>query len=1027
MSRFCTLLTLAVCLAYANVAILSCHSEKQLPGSKFISTYATSDHRPSLLRIAAFPYAPSPSVQRGTPSSNDALRLAAYGVLAASDGYTTVEDIRVQAAARLVLGQPAEVASLMKVHLQRRPAEPLLWNDYAVALYETGIRTHDPQKLTASLVATDKAISLSPTMPEAICNRAAILETLHLRRAAVEMWTRCVDIEPSSAWRAEARSRLDVLSRPSATERWANGKYLRIALLSGRVDEAERIVRDFRQESRTWCEGEVLSQWADLRIARKQAQADEALKVAHFVGAWHRQFGGEWMLNDSVAAIERSRAIGGVEDDLARAHITYRSARIAIAQRRPSEAIAPLIESEIAFIRAGSPMFLVARYYRAGAMFDSQGAAPARALLEMVEDELGPSYVALRGLVLWERSRIAGRIGDVYQSLDLSKQAVQIFDRLGEELHAARMRMAMATSLAVLGRSHDAWQLRQEIFRVVTDRGTANELERALHTLSLSELSEGHLETAASLLDVQLSSESVLPLLHFEARLWRTFIAIRLGESQTADAHLVALRNLASLIPEKKQRDNALDDLRFAEASLQINRDPARAVRLFSETIASRQNAERMHDLPDAYVQRARGQRRLNDENAAIRDLETALRMLELQRLTIAAPDLRDSFFSSSNAACRDLLELHARRSDSASAFDVAERCRARGLIDALSYSHVAPSPMSAGEIQRRLPRNTVLIHYSVLERHTIAFLLTRDSLQLFVLPTGLDLIKRYAAKKTASLPELHSALIAPLAHELNHTQTLIVVPDETTAGVPFNALHAASAADPLIRQMRVVVAPSASYYAAAVDVARPRLGGDVLVVGDPAFDSKLFSNERLPGAAQEARAIAAMYPSSALLIGTDATVEGVLSSLAHCDIAHIATHALISDQDSTLSVLLMAATASEPGSLYPGQISSLRLHRAPLVILAGCRTAAAGPGRGSIRGFVSSFLSAGSRGVIATLWDVNDDDTERFSRALHARIRTGQSTGDALRETQLEMSRSSDPVLRRPEVWGAFQLYGVP
>lgn len=1025
-SRFCTLLTLVVCLACAGVAILSCHSEEPLPGSKFISTYATSDHRPSLLRIAAFPYAPSPRVQRGTTSPDDALRLAAYGVLAASPG-TTVEDIRIQAAARLVLGQSAEVASLMKEHLQHRPAEPLLWNDYAVALYETGIRTHDPQKLAGSLVAMDKAISLSPKMPEAICNRAALLETLHLRQAAVEMWTRCVDIETSSVWRAEARSRLDVLSRPSATERWANGKHLRVSLLSGRTGEAERIVRDFRQESRTWCEGEVLSQWADFRLARKRSQANEALKIARYVGGWHRQFGGESMLSDSVAAIERAEATGGVADDLAHAYISYRSARIAIAQRRPSESIAPLLQSERAFIRAGSPMFLVARYYRAGAMFDSQRATPALALLKSVEDEMEPSYVALRGQVLWERSRIAGRIGDVYQSLDLSKQAVQIFDRLGEELHAARMRMAMATSLAVLGRSHDAWQIRQEIFRVVSDRGTANELERALHTLSLSELSEGHLDTAASLLDVQLSSESVLPLLHFEARLWRTFIAIRLGESQTADAHLVVLRNLADRIPEKKQRDNALDDLRFAEALLQIDRDPARAVRLFSETIAWRQNAERMHDLPNAYVQRATTQRRLSDENAAIRDLETALAMIERQRLTIGAADLRDSFFSSADGACRDLLELHAHRSDSATAFDVAERCRARGLIDALSYSDVASSPMSAGEIQRRLPGNTVLIHYTVLERHTIAFLLTRDSLQLFILPAGLDHIKRYVAKKTASLPELHSALIAPLVHELDHTQTLIVVPDEATAGVPFSALHAAGAANPLIQQMRVVVAPSASYYAAAVDVARPRLGGDVLVVGDPAFDPKLFSKERLPGAVQEARTIAAMYPGPAMLIGTDATVEGVLSGLAHCDIAHIATHALISDQDSTLSVLLMAATTSEPGSLYPRQISSLRLDRAPLVILAGCRTAAAGPGRGSIRGFASSFLSAGSRGVIATLWDVNDDDAVRFSRALHARIRTGLSAGDALRETQLEMTRSSDPVLRRPEVWGAFQLYGVP
>src|SRR5688572_14748362 len=135
-SRICTLVTSLVCLAGASVAILSCESEKKTPISKFVAAYAASGQRPLLLRIAALPYVPAPRLSRGTSSPNDALRAAAYGVLVDSPRNATVEDLRANAAARLIVGQPAEVAKLMRQEVRRRPAEPLLWNDYAVALYE---------------------------------------------------------------------------------------------------------------------------------------------------------------------------------------------------------------------------------------------------------------------------------------------------------------------------------------------------------------------------------------------------------------------------------------------------------------------------------------------------------------------------------------------------------------------------------------------------------------------------------------------------------------------------------------------------------------------------------------------------------------------------------------------------------------------------------------------------------------------------------------------------------------------------
>lgn len=1008
--------------AGACLVILHCGEE---PGAvaEFRSACAAARQRPSALRMASFPFAPPPRTLRGTESPSLSLRAAAYALLASPEA---ARDVDARTAALLVVGDHESAARALKLELARDPREASKWNDYAVALYETAIREQASESLPMALAATDRAIALSPAFPEAICNRAAVLEALQLREGAKQAWTQCQQKETVAEWRDDARAHIAALSVPTAKERWQEGQLLRAALTRGDGREAENLVRQFRQESRTWCESQVLAEWADSWLAGNHADAAKTLAVARDAGAILERVGEERLLHDAVAAIDDA-VLHGNADNLAKAHLDYRTARMAIARRVPSDAIQPLLAAEDGFGRARSPMLLVTRYYRAAAIFDAENYAPsALVLLREIEVALDPAYRALFAQVLWERSRIVGRTGDLYQSLDLSRRAMEIFDRSDEHINATRMRTNIATALALLGRRRESWQMRPAIFGVFSDRAPLD-VERALSTLALSEIADRQLEGAGALLNLQLSYPSALPLLRFEAHLWRAFLALRGGESVSAKSELAALRTMAERIPDAGQRDGARDDLRFAEALAEIDGNPARAVVLLSDTIAWREAANQTAELPAAYVQRAAAERKLNESAAAARDLERALDILEERRTTIRDVDLRDTFFDSAQTACAELLRLHARNGEDVAAFEVAERCRARGLVDTLNPSERASSIATETEIRRSLPASAALLHYNAFADETLLFVLRRNGLHMVSLKVGAEQIERMVAAKTALLPDFDEALIAPVADALRGVETLIIVPDAATAGVPFAALPDRATGRPLVRSCSVISAPSASYYARAVRVERPDLGGELLVVGDPAFDANIFSQPRLPAAAAEARAIASLYRRPLVLTGGEATTERLFSALPECDVAHIATHALISERDSSLSVLLTAKTATEPGVLYPPQISALRLTRAPLVILAGCRTAATGPGRGAIRGFANSFLSAGSRAVIATLWDVEDRDAMIFSRALHGRLRSGQSAVTALRETQLEMLDSANSEMRRPEVWGAFQLYGTP
>jgi CHAT domain-containing protein len=167
------------------------------------------------------------------------------------------------------------------------------------------------------------------------------------------------------------------------------------------------------------------------------------------------------------------------------------------------------------------------------------------------------------------------------------------------------------------------------------------------------------------------------------------------------------------------------------------------------------------------------------------------------------------------------------------------------------------------------------------------------------------------------------------------------------------------------------------------------------------------------------------MYPYSTLLISAEATRKRALQAMQSADVVHIAAHAMIDNHDAGRSVLLLSSSGEQRGDVQLQEIAALDLDGVDLVVLAGCRTATMGGGHGNIRSLASAFLAAGSQSVVGTLWDVDDRAAREVSTRLHARMRSGSTVADALREVQAELRRSQDPLLRNPSTWSAYQVYG--
>jgi tetratricopeptide (TPR) repeat protein len=222
----------------------------------------------------------------------------------------------------------------------------------------------------------------------------------------------------------------------------------------------------------------------------------------------------------------------------------------------------------------------------------------------------------------------------------------------------------------------------------------------------------------------------------------------------------------------------------------------------------------------------------------------------------------------------------------------------------------------------------------------------------------------------------LEAALLAPFLSRIGD-RPLVVVPTGRLQAIPWPVL-------PSCAGRPVTVAPSATTWHAA---GQPALDGPhrTVVVAGPG----------LPGAEQEAEAVAALHGTAALT-GPAATVDGVLGALTGAAVAHLATHGRVHPDHPLFSALTLA---DGPLTAYDLE----RLRPAPaLVVLAGCDT-----GRHTVRagdellGLAATLLACGTRQIVASMVPVPDAATAPLMIAFHKRLAAGASAAEALAAAQ--------------------------
>jgi CHAT domain-containing protein/Tfp pilus assembly protein PilF len=322
----------------------------------------------------------------------------------------------------------------------------------------------------------------------------------------------------------------------------------------------------------------------------------------------------------------------------------------------------------------------------------------------------------------------------------------------------------------------------------------------------------------------------------------------------------------------------------------------------------------------------------------------------------------------------------------------------------------------------------------------------------------------------------LSEMLLGPVAAQLGRKR-LLVVPDGALEYLPFAALTVPGRQTqfvPLMVQHEVTSIPSASTLA----VLRRELHGRapaekvVAVFADPVFDKADervgYSSrnggghhgapaatagaiaataqepakspdtdtalQRLPYTRQEADAILALAPptSRKAALGFEANRAAAMSEdLINYRHIHFATHSFLDTTHPELSgiALSMLDRQGKPqnGHLRAHEVFNLKLG-AELVVLSACRTGLGKEVKGEgLYGMTRGFMYAGSKRVLVSLWDVQDQATARlmtdFYRGLLGPKRV--DTAAALRAAQIGIWREGR--WKAPYYWAAFVLQGEP
>jgi CHAT domain-containing protein len=1044
------------------LAIGLCWPFERAPSVEWLLQTTVLDPRPVAGRLSWEQlYAPYPEASCSAPSSffdsRSQLCRALVRIAIRAERRGSARNRHTLGISHLLCGNVGSATAVLRRAAALAPHDVEILNDFAVAQLSMAQGEGHPDALLDALEAADQALTIGPGAPAARFNRALILQELGLSSLAQSAWRDYLGIDSSSLWAQEARRHLVSITNLTARETWekAHGR-LDAAVEAGDAITISHIVEQFPTEARIHIEDELLGVWAEAHRAGANSEADRRLRAARRLAEALLE-GGEHLPMDAIAVIEKAANRSDVLAHLAEGYLSYRRGRKLYTEARYQEAWPEFERAQQALAHAGSPAALLAELHLAILQYQRYEFQQVHQALDQILEGPGiGSYPGLRGRVLWTRALAELASGQPAASFATYQEALASFETGGYKEEVGAVQALLAENLRYLGERDRVWDHLRRACTAARASGDARRLQVALTESANAAIEAGRPAMAHYFRDeaVRIATQAGEPTALAYALLLRSRTSRQVADENGAAEDLAKAGSLLALIPDPRQQERLQADLLIDASTGPELKNPALAVDQLSKALHFYAGSGARFPLGRIYLARARAYIALGDRDAAETDFASGIEEYERQRRRIPEEHFQISFFDRSRALFEAMMQLELDRGRSASAFDYAERQRARALLDHLGdlLNHQqrerllasVEMPRTSQEICRNMPPRVAVVEYALLEDRLLSWVLRRDRLKVSQQRIRRSEVERSVAllreallrpavggRGPAASALLYDLLLRPLQPYLEPGDTVVLVADGALHAVPFAALFDVHSRHYFVQDHALVYAPSASFYLRAIarDHRQGPLGAaTALAVGNPVAPDRTERNlPDLPYAEREARALAAQFPGSELLVGRQATRKAVLAGAARHPLLHFAGHALVNREFPFLSYLLLApGSTADSGELYAHEIHYLRLEQTRLVVLAACSSARGEHTGEGVLSLARAFLAAGVPTVVASLWDVGDRDSVPLFDSFYLRLRQGRSPADALRDAQLALlADASRQGAEQDFTWAAFEVVG--
>jgi len=384
-------------------------------------------------------------------------------------------------------------------------------------------------------------------------------------------------------------------------------------------------------------------------------------------------------------------------------------------------------------------------------------------------------------------------------------------------------------------------------------------------------------------------------------------------------------------------------------------------------------------------------------------------------------------------------------------------------------FALLSASTISLPEIQEQiLDPQSVLVQFYLADPYSYVWVITKSKFSLTRLPSKtwleqqvrsvlkFDVTGTWTSAQETALKALHKELFS--VFDVPGARRWVMVPDGALHNFPFALLSKLG-----MQELEIIKIPSASALWAIRKTTEtaPAPPTKVAVFADPVFDAqdsrvkagrdhiqssahgppaslprghaKGASYARLLYSRQEGKLISSLVPANERVWfrDFDARLDAATGdALGEFKDIHFATHSVADNRHPDLSGVVLSLVARDgrsiPGYLFLKDIYRMRLH-SDLVVLSSCSSASgmqdAGEGPMSLS---RAFLYAGSRAVLASLWEADDEATAQLMSTFYRHmIKEQLSPSEALSRTQAQFRNHPNRRLRNPYYWAGFELYG--